>query len=41
MDWDHQDPFDRVLAAQAMTESLTLVTKDRAFGILAGLRTLW
>ena len=27
----HKDPFDRVLAAQAEIESLTLVTLDRAF----------
>ena len=41
MDWEHKDPFDRVLAAQAMIESLILVTLDQAFGTLAGLRTLW
>jgi PIN domain nuclease of toxin-antitoxin system len=28
----HNDPFDRVLIAQARTEGLTLVTMDRAFG---------
>jgi len=27
----HGDPFDRLLAAQAMHEGLTLVTHDRAF----------
>jgi PIN domain nuclease of toxin-antitoxin system len=27
----HQDPFDRMLIAQAQTEGLTLVTYDRAF----------
>ncbi len=27
----HKDPFDRMLAAQAMLENLTLVTNDRAF----------
>ncbi len=26
----HRDPFDRILAAQAMAENLTLVTADRA-----------
>lgn len=41
VDWDHRDPFDRMLAAQAMTESLTLVTKDAAFTSLPGIRTLW
>jgi PIN domain nuclease of toxin-antitoxin system len=27
----HRDPFDRILVAQALTEHLTLVTRDRAF----------
>lgn len=27
----HPDPFDRLLAAQALTERATLVTHDRAF----------
>jgi PIN domain nuclease of toxin-antitoxin system len=27
----HKDPFDRMLAAQAMLENLTLVSNDRAF----------
>jgi len=27
----HNDPFDRLLIAQAISESLTLVTVDRAF----------
>ena len=39
--WDHADPFDRMLAAQALGRDLTLVTRDRAFDDLPGLRTLW
>lgn len=39
--WQHRDPFDRMLAAQAMLESLTLVTNDAAFIDLPGLATLW
>lgn len=27
--WHHRDPFDRMLVAQAKTERLTLVTRDR------------
>jgi PIN domain nuclease of toxin-antitoxin system len=27
----HRDPFDRMLVAQARTEGLTIVTRDRAF----------
>ncbi len=41
LDWEHRDPFDRMLAAQAMIESMTLVTDDAAFRGLPGLRTLW
>ena len=29
---EHRDPFDRMLAAQAELESLTLVTRDEVFG---------
>jgi PIN domain nuclease of toxin-antitoxin system len=41
LDWPHRDPFDRMLAAQSMVESLTLVTSDPAFGSFSGVRTLW
>ncbi len=27
----HRDPFDRMMIAQALKESLTIVTRDRAF----------
>ena len=39
--WDHGDPFDRMLAAQALAENLTLVSRDAAFGALRGLKVLW
>ena len=39
-DMDHKDPFDRMLAAQAEAESLTLVTADRAFEKIP-VTTLW
>lgn len=39
--WDHRDPFDRMLAAQALLEHATLVTRDDAFAALGGLDTLW
>jgi PIN domain nuclease of toxin-antitoxin system len=29
--WHHRDPFDRLLIAQALEESYTLVTHDTAF----------
>lgn len=40
MTWDHRDPFDRLLAAQALIENLVLVTVDGALLHLPGLRTL-
>lgn len=36
----HSDPFDRMLAAQALCEKATLVTTDRAFAPY-GVTTLW
>ncbi len=41
LEWPHRDPFDRMLAAQAMIESLTLVTADPVFDQLRGVATLW
>jgi len=37
---DHKDPFDRVLAAQALSEDLPLVTNDVALATF-GVRILW
>jgi PIN domain nuclease of toxin-antitoxin system len=28
----HEDPFDRMLIAQALAEGLTIVTRDERFG---------
>lgn len=41
LDWEHRDPFDRMMSAQAMLRDAVLVTRDPAFSALAGLRTLW
>lgn len=41
LDWTHRDPFDRILAAQAMTEGLILITRDEAFTTIRGVSTLW
>ncbi|RDJ24889.1 type II toxin-antitoxin system VapC family toxin [Bosea caraganae] len=37
---EHRDPFDRMLAAQAIIEELTIVSSDAAFDAL-GARRLW
>jgi len=41
MAWEHRDPFDRMLAAQAMLSDVTLLTRDQALRDLAGLSTVW
>lgn len=41
MEWEHRDPFDRALAAQARVEGLTLVTRDPVFATVPGLTILW
>ena len=40
-DWLHKDPFDRMLAAQALVEDATLVTADSALWGCPGLRWTW
>lgn len=40
LDWSHRDPFDRLLVAQALVESLTLVSADQAVLAAPGVRTL-
>ena len=39
--WEHRDPFDRILAAQSVTEGLELVTSDAVFGSVSGVRAVW
>ena len=41
LDWDHRDPFDRMLAAQAIIGSMTLITGDAAFADLTSVPVLW
>lgn len=40
LDWDHRDPFDRILAAQSVGLGLTLVTQDQALLAAPGLKAL-
>jgi predicted nuclease of predicted toxin-antitoxin system len=37
MTWDHRDPFDRIIAATAITRGLVLVSTDAAFNALTGM----
>ncbi|MDR1538190.1 MAG: type II toxin-antitoxin system VapC family toxin [Clostridiales bacterium] len=41
LDWGRQDPFDRILAAQAHLESLVLITPDSVFSSLPWISVLW
>jgi PIN domain nuclease of toxin-antitoxin system len=41
LDWEHKDPFDRILAAQATVEGLTLVTADEELHAFEPVTTLW
>jgi len=41
LNWSHADPFDRMLAAQALLAQATLVTRDGVFERLTGLALLW
>jgi len=39
--WDHKDPFDRLLVAQAARRSYTLVTADKAIHAFGTIPILW
>jgi PIN domain nuclease of toxin-antitoxin system len=38
---DHRDPFDRLLIAQALSENLTLISRDGKFAAYPGLKLRW
>ncbi len=40
LDVNHRDPFDRLLAAQAMADDLMLISSDQAFRLFPGLELL-
>ena len=40
LDWDHGDPWDRILAAQTQIEKAQLVSKDEAFDAIS-IPRLW
>lgn len=37
----HEDPFDRMIIAQAMSENLPVVSSDERFTSYKGLRVVW
>jgi PIN domain nuclease of toxin-antitoxin system len=38
--WRHRDPFDRLLAAQALEEKVSIVSRDAVFDTY-GLKRIW
>jgi PIN domain nuclease of toxin-antitoxin system len=38
--WRHRDPFDRLLAAQALEEKVSIVSRDAIFDAY-GLKRIW
>jgi PIN domain nuclease of toxin-antitoxin system len=40
LDFDHRDPFDRILIAQALTEDLELVSNEAIFD-RTGVKRIW
>lgn len=41
MEWEHRDPFDRMLAAQAILEAIPLITTDQVFASRPGVGVVW
>ena len=41
MEWDHRDPFDRLLVAQASLENLTIITNDAQMQAHPWVDTVW
>ena len=41
LQWSHRDPFARVIVAQAVQESLPVVTSDAALVEFPAIRTVW
>lgn len=41
LDWDHRDPFDRLLVAQAGLEVLPIITRDPQIAAYASATAIW
>jgi PIN domain nuclease of toxin-antitoxin system len=41
LDWDHRDPFDRMLVAHCLNRALTLVTADPALRARKDVAVVW
>lgn len=41
LEWTHRDPFDRMLASQAIVDSMVIITADQAFHDLPLVEAFW
>ncbi len=41
LEWRHDDPFDRMLVAQAMAQGLIFVSEDETIRAFEGLARMW
>ena len=41
LDWDHKNPFDRMLIAQCLTRALSLVAADEVLGRRRDVPVVW
>lgn len=41
LDWDHSDPFDRMLVAHCLNRGLTLITADKRLSARDGIAVMW
>lgn len=41
LEWEHQDPADRIIVATAIVHDSPVVTKDRYMRQFAGVATIW
>ena len=41
LDWDHRDPFDRMLVAQCLNHELTLITADARLKARGDIAVMW
>ena len=41
LDWEHRDPFDRMLVAHCLNRDLTLITADARFRARSDIAVMW
>lgn len=41
LDWEHRDPFDRMLVAHCLNRAMTLITADAALRARADIAVIW